>query len=115
MKMKRDMRLYIKDILESIEAIEEYTKGITEEEFYKNKQIQDAVLRRLEVIGEAIKNIDDNFRNTYPDIPWRKIAGLRDVLSHEYFGVDMKRVWNVVKKDLTELKPKISKIWEEIK
>lgn len=69
----------------------------------------------MEVIGEAIKNIDDNFRNRYLDIPWRKVAGLRDVLSHEYFGVDMKRVWDVVKKDLTELKQKISKIWEEIK
>lgn len=113
--MKRDMRLYIKDIVESIEAIEEYTKRITEVEFYKNRQTQDAVLRRLEVIGEAVKNIDDNFRNRYLDIPWRKIAGLRDVLSHEYFGVDMKRVWNVVKRDLPELKPKISKMWEEIK
>jgi uncharacterized protein with HEPN domain len=77
--------------------------------------VQDAVLRRLEIIGEAVKNLDEDFKNRYPEIPWKKIAGLRDVLIHEYFGVSLKRIWRVIKIDLVDLKFKISRIWEEIK
>ena len=113
--MNRDMRLYIQDILESIEAIEEYVQSTTEEQFYRNRQVQDAVLRRLEIIGEAVKNLDEDFRNRYPEIPWKKVAGLRDVLIHEYFGVSLKRVWRVIKIDLVDLKLQISRIWEELK
>lgn len=113
--MTRDMRPYIQDILESIEAIEEYVQFTTEEQFYRNRQVQDAVLRRLEIIGEAVKNLDEDFKNRYPEIPWKKIAGLRDVLIHEYFGVSLKRIWRVIKIDLVDLKFKISKIWEETK
>lgn len=113
--MKRDMRLYIQDILESIEAIEEYIQRLSEEEFYINRQVQDAVLRRLEIIGEAVKNIDEDFRSRYRQIPWKKMAGMRDVLIHEYFGVNLKRVWKVANSDLSGLKPTISRIWEQIK
>jgi len=113
--MTRDMRPYIQNILESIEAIEEYVQFTTEEQFYRNRQVQDAVLRRLEIIGEAVKNLDEDFKNRYPEIPWKKIAGLRDVLIHEYFGVSLKRIWRVIKIDLVDLKFKISRIWEEIR
>jgi len=113
--MNRDIRLYIHDILESIQAIEEYVQPTTEEDFYGNRQVQDAVLRRLEIIGEAVKKLDENFRNRYPEIPWKKVAGLRDVLIHEYFGVSLKRVWRVIKIDLVDLKLQISRIWEELK
>ncbi len=102
--MKRNIKLYLQDIWESIIAIEEYTRNISEEEFYKNRQIQDAVIRRLEVIGEAVKNIDEDFRSKFLRIPWKRIAGMRDIITHKYFGVKLERVWDVVKKDLPDLK-----------
>jgi uncharacterized protein with HEPN domain len=110
--MKRDIKLYLHDIRESIMAREDYIGTFTEDEFYKNRQVQDAILRRLEIIGEAVKNIDEPVRSRYPDIPWKKIAGMRDVVIHEYFGVSLKRIWNVVKKDLPDLKQKILLIKE---
>ncbi len=104
--MKKDVRVYIDDVLECIDKVEEYIEGVGEEEFYENTQIQDAVIRRLEIVGEAIKNIPVDFREQYPDIPWRKIAGMRDVLIHGYAGVNLLRVWRVVIDDLPDLKEK---------
>ena len=111
--MKRDMKLYLIDILDSISLIEKYTKDLSEIDFFENEQVQDAVSRRLEIIGEAVKNIDVNFRNKYPDIPWKKIAGMRDILIHGYFGVNLERIWNIVNKDLIELKVKFKVIMEK--
>ena len=114
--MKRDARVYIEDILEAITKIEEYMKGLkNDEEFYDNTQVQDAVLRRLEIIGEAVKNIPNEFRDQYPDIPWKQIAGMRDILIHEYFGVKLKRALKVVREDMVDLKAKILKIKENLK
>lgn len=111
--MKRNMRLYLQDIWESVLAIEEYTKNLSEDGFYSNRQVQDAIVRRLEIIGEAVKNIDEDFREKHPQIPWKKIAGMRDIIAHEYFGVKLDRMWDVVRKDLPELKEKIETILEE--
>ena len=108
--MKKDVRPYLIDILESIEKINEYVKATTEEGFSENTQVQDAIVRRLEIMGEAVKNIPWEFKDKYPEIPWKKIAGMRDILIHEYFGVNLKRVWRIVEKDLPELKSQISKI-----
>ncbi|MFH0797022.1 MAG: DUF86 domain-containing protein [Candidatus Omnitrophota bacterium] len=111
--MKRNLNLYLQDIWESILAIEEYTQNITEEKFRSTRQVQDAVIRRLEIIGEAVKNIDENFRNKYPEIPWKKISGMRDIIAHEYFGVRFDRVWDVVTKDLPSLKQQMLLIMGE--
>ncbi|HIE32232.1 MAG TPA: DUF86 domain-containing protein [Methanosarcinales archaeon] len=108
--MKRDVQVYIDDVLECIDKIEEYTEKVGEEDFYKNTQIQDAVIRRLEIIGEAVKNIPVDFREEHPDIPWRRIAGMRDVLIHGYAGVSLLRVWGVVIDDLPDLKDRFQEI-----
>lgn len=108
--MRKDPRFFIEHILESIKWIEEYTKEISKDDFLHSTQIQDAVIRRLEIIGEAAKNMPPGLKKKHPDIPWRQVAGMRDVLIHEYFGVDLNLLWNVVKKDLPDLKRKISKI-----
>ncbi len=112
--MKRDISVYVQDIIESITRIEDYTRDVTEEEFYGNTQVQDAVLRRLEVMGEAVKNIPDETKERHKGIPWKEIAGLRDVLTHGYFGVNLKRIWKVVKEDIPDLRKKILEVKREI-
>jgi len=109
--MRKEVRIFIEDILKSIEKIEEYTSGMSREEFFRVSQVQDAVMRRLEIIGEAAKNIPEDFRNKHPKIPWKQIAGMRDILIHGYFGVNLERIWVVVERDLPSLKRKISKIF----
>jgi uncharacterized protein with HEPN domain len=112
--MKRDMRLYINDILESIKLVEEYTAGLSLEEFSKSQQMQDSVIRRLEVIGEAAKHIDDKMRERYAAVPWKKIVAIRNVFIHEYFGINLERVWVVAVEDLPRLKPQIQEIWNDL-
>ena len=102
--MNKDPEIFIKHILESIEEIESHTKGISKPEFLKSTLIQDAAIRRLEIIGEAVRKIPAETKNTAKAIPWKQIAGLRNILIHEYFGVDIKLVWNIIKKDLPTLK-----------
>lgn len=113
--MKKDLRLYIEDILECIEKIEEYSGKITEDDFYENTQIQDAIFRRLEIMGEAVKNVPKGFRERHQKIPWKNIAGMRDILIHEYSGVNLERIWKVITEDIPDLKNKILKIRENLK
>ena len=108
--MKRDIMLFIQDIKESIQNIEDFSKNLDKENFSKNKLRQSAVIRQLEIIGEAVKNIPSSFKEDFPKIPWKEIAGFRDVLSHAYFGVNISRVWNIIEFDLPNLKQEIDKI-----
>ncbi|MBU1954125.1 DUF86 domain-containing protein [Patescibacteria group bacterium] len=108
--MKKDPEIFIEHILESIAFIEQYIEPHDQKAFFANQQIQDSVLRRLEIIGEAVKNLPASFKKKFNDIAWKKIAGMRDILIHDYFGVDILQVWNTVRKDLPELKKKLKKI-----
>lgn len=107
--MKKDLRVYLAHILECAQKIERYTAD-GKDRFVSDTMVQDAVLRNLEVIGEATKRLDDTYRRAHPQIPWRAVAGLRDVLIHQYEGVDLDRVWNVVVDGLPGLKDAIAKL-----
>ena len=108
--MKKVYIDYIQDILNSLEEIEEFIQGFSFNDFLKDKKTINAVIRSLEVIGEAAKNIPDSVKIKYPRIPWRKMAGMRDKLIHQYFGVDLQTVWQTIKEDLPTIKPLIKKI-----
>jgi uncharacterized protein with HEPN domain len=98
---------FVRHILGAIERIESYTAGLSEDEFLQNFLVQDAVMRNLEIIGEASKKISIHTRQQNVNVPWKKIAGLRDKLIHDYFGVDILSIWTVVETDLKELKKQL--------
>ena len=102
--MHRDYRLYLDDILEAIDRIHEYVQGIDAGVFSSDKKTQDAVIRNLEVIGEAASNLPDNIKIEAEEIEWRKIIGLRNILAHEYFGVSIPIVWDIIQNKLNSLK-----------
>lgn len=110
--MKRDVKIYLKDILEAINAIEKFVEGLDFEEFKKDDKTSSAVIRKFEIIGEATRNIPKNFRNKYSQIPWKEMVGFRDKLIHFYFGIKYELVWEAIKKDLPELKSMIQNIME---
>lgn len=99
----KDESVYLKHILDAIEKIESYTTG-GRKTFFQNTMVQDAVIRNLEIIGEAVRNLSLEFRRRHPEVPWRSITALRNVLIHEYFGVELEIVWRVVKRRLPSLK-----------
>ena len=109
--MNKD-RLYLESIRDCLERIAEYTAG-GEQEFMASRLIQDGVVRNLEVIGEATKNLSSELRQANPAIPWRQIAGMRDVLIHDYLKVNVSRVWLTVSSDLPELRKTVTKLLDQ--
>ncbi|MCL5010514.1 MAG: DUF86 domain-containing protein [Patescibacteria group bacterium] len=111
--MKKDPLVFLRHILESIVWIEKDTAGFSEQEFRRNVPIQDAVLRRLEIIGEAVRNLPEDFKDKHSSISWQDISDMRNQLIHHYFGVDLHTVWRVVQDDLPPFKRQIEKILKE--
>ena len=105
--MRKDPRVYLAHIMECIEKIEQFTAN-GQTRFLRDAMVQDAVLRNLEVIGEAAKRLDDEYRAEHAEIPWRALAGLRDVLIHQYEGVEPASVWALVERDLPNLREAIA-------
>ncbi len=105
--MTREYRDYMEDILGAIDEVSDFTSGMAFGEFAQDRKTINAVLRSLEVLGEAAKGIPDDVRQYAPDVPWKRMAGMRDKLIHQYFGVDLRIVWEVVQEELPPLRPKI--------
>ncbi|NOZ56075.1 MAG: DUF86 domain-containing protein [Calditrichaeota bacterium] len=108
-----DDRVFLWHILDAADAIHEYLSGLTRESFLRSRVVQDAVIRQLEVIGEATRHLSREFRSAHPAIPWSEIAGMRDKLIHDYFGVDLEVVWETASRDVPALREKLSGILGE--
>jgi uncharacterized protein with HEPN domain len=106
----KNQKVYIVHILNSILRIEQYIKDISENDFYNNFLIQDAVIRNIQIIGEASKKFEESFKEKNSHIPWRQIGALRNKVIHEYFGIDLPAIWQVTTVDLTELKNQLLNI-----
>lgn len=111
---KREFILYLEDMHLSMDRIEEYIGNINFETFKTNQLVIDAVIRNLEIIGEAAKNVPEIIKTKYPEVPWDKMYGLRNLITHEYFGVDYEMIWQIAKNNLPENKIDIEKILKHI-
>jgi uncharacterized protein with HEPN domain len=110
----REHSLYLKDILEAMTAIEKFVAGIEFEDFKNDDKTSSAVIRKFEIIGEAAKHIPEEIRNKYPQIKWKQMAGMRDRLSHFYFGIKYDLVWHTIKDVIPQVKPIIQEILKDI-
>lgn len=110
----RNSRAFIEEIVESISKIERYTEGLNFEKFQNNEMVIDAILRNLEVIGEAARRIPDEVRNKHKDIPWKRMIGLRNIVIHEYFGVDLSIIWKIATENLPQTKSLISGLLKDL-
>lgn len=111
--MPQDYRVYLDDILEAAGRIREYTAGLSLEELRQDTKTLDAVIRNLEVIGEAVKRLPEEVRRRQPDVEWKKVAGLRDILIHQYFGIDVEIIWDVVQHKVPLLARKVEDLLAE--
>ncbi len=114
MPKKKNYKMFIEDIITAINKIQTYIKNMDYETFSKNDMVLDAVLRNLEIIGEASKNIPERIRTKYSEIPWKKMIGLRNVVIHEYFGIDTTIIWKIITENLPTTKPLIIKLFKSL-
>jgi uncharacterized protein with HEPN domain len=105
--MEKDETVYLRHILDAINIIEEYLQDVDESRFKATRLLQDGTIRQIEIIGEAVRHISKDLRRTYPEIPWLDVAGMRDKLIHDYFGVDLEKVWDTAQEDLPALKQQV--------
>ena len=108
--MPRDYRVFLDDIVEATSKVLEYTSGLSYEQFGADRKTIEAVVWNLQIIGEAVKNIPEETRSQYPDVPWRDMAGLRDIIVHQYFGIKLDVIWKVIQQDL----PRVEHLIREI-
>ncbi len=107
---QRDDTVYVLHILDAIGQIEDYLRNLDYETYRHSRMVQDAVIRQLEIIGEATKNLSTEMKDRAPEIPWKNVAGMRDKLIHQYFGVDIASVWETAKSDLPELRKRLEQL-----
>ncbi len=112
--MNREYGDYIEDVIDSTNKIEKFVENMEYQDFVKDEKTIFAVVRALEIIGESVKNIPESIKEKYSEIPWKDMAGMRDKLIHEYFGVKLDVVWETVKSKIPEIKPKFQKILEDL-
>lgn len=112
--MKGEWRDYLIDILESALEVEVFIAGMSFDDFFRDKKTINAVIRSLEVMGEAAKRVPEGIRANYPEIPWKRMAGMRDKLIHEYAGVDLETVWDVATEELPAIKPMLERLKENL-
>jgi uncharacterized protein with HEPN domain len=112
--MKGEWRDYLVDILESAREVEMFIAGMSYDKFFRDKKTINAVIRSLEVMGEAAKRVPEEIRVNYPEIPWKRMAGMRDKLIHEYAGVDLETVWDVATEELPALKPILERLKDNL-
>lgn len=112
--MQKDIMVYVDDIISSMKYIEEYTRGISFDQFRDNSEKQDAVLRRFETIGEAAARLTDEFKRKYKSIPLREMIGLRNIIIHDYSTVDLRKIWTIIKRELTKNRKRLEQVKKEI-
>lgn len=111
--MPRDYRVFLDDILQAAGEVREYTTGLSEKQFFGDRKTIEAVVWNLQIIGEAAKNIPEEIRSRYPSVPWRDMAGLRDIIVHQYFGIKLDLIWKVIQRDLLRVEEGIRAILEQ--
>jgi uncharacterized protein with HEPN domain len=111
----RNFVMFLQDIIDCAEKIDKYTKNITEDNFTNNEQVKDAVIMRIGIVGEAVKNLPAGLKKRHKEINWKKSVKMRNIFMHVYFGIDCHRLWKTAKEEIPDLKEKVFKIFDELK